>query len=118
MRQLSQLLRSSYEVGFEHCKEIIIGKLEEFKEVRCKRQGAKDHEIHFEFEQIVASALDFESSFFDRKLEAITKNKVEKDALDNHLAKIQKIKLKIECIQTLQIFVKSDFSVGQSVSGQ
>ena len=117
MRQLSQLLRTSYEVGFEHCKEVINEKLAEFKEVRCKRQGAKDNEIHLEFQEIASAALEFEYTFFERKLEATEKEKVEKDAVDHQLAKIAKIKLMIECIQTLLLFVFQNLSSGQC-SGQ
>ena len=108
------MLRTSYEGGFEHCKDVINDKLAEFKEVRCKRQGAKDNEIHVEFKQIAGAALQFEYTFFERKLEETEAKKVEKDAVDNHLAKITNIKSKIECIQSLLLlFVDQNFSSGQ-----
>ena len=115
MRQLSQILRGSYEDGEYYGKEVINEKLVEFKEVRCKRQGAKVEDSHEEFKEIAKGALQFEMSFFERKLDEVEVKKVpdEKDAVSEHLAKITKIKSKIACIASLMIFVEDNFSSGQ-----
>ena len=68
MRQISQTLRSLYEHGQDACFEFLLHKLEEFKEVRCKRQGAKDAEINAEFKEIALAALQFEVDHFEKSL--------------------------------------------------
>ena len=125
MRQISQSLRSIYDEGEDTCVEFILHKLEEFKEVRCKRQGASDSEINDEFKQICLSALQFEADHFERKVDELqlsvdelqlSKVPVKDDpqGAADRSAKLGKILLKKALIESLRQFVKCDFSVGQS----
>ena len=96
MRQISQTVRSSYDLGLEACKEILLAKLEEFKEVRCKRQGAQDGEINREFKELVLAALEFESDHFDKKLDEIQISKVPKRSDEDPAGKINQMLTEVD----------------------
>ena len=118
MRQISQTLRSLYEHDQDAYVEFLLHKLEEFKEVRCKRQGAKDSEINAEFQEIALAALEFEADHFEKKLDEIQLHKVPgQDDLQrtaDRMAKLSKIMSNKDLIVSLRQFVESDSSVGQS----
>ena len=73
MRQISQDLRESYELGEEACKEILQHQLTQLIEVRFGRHGKVLPEVQSEFKEICRAALSFEGTHYNKKLEEFGK---------------------------------------------
>ena len=110
MRQISQGLRESYELGEEVCKEFLQHQLTQLIEVRVGRHGKVLPEVQSEFKDICKAALTFEDAHFIKKLEEFSKQTVGVgvDAKKLVIAEKQLLILK------LVAFVDADCSTGQS----